>query len=68
MEGIIKYVFATEESKSKTPVVLMESDLKPGDLVVGKDDVLFEVNQSTCVFYDKKVVGTIPIGRGAKRR
>lgn len=66
MEGIVKFAFTTKESKSKTPVVLMECTLKPGDLVIGKDDILFEVNQSTCVFYNRKVVATIPLGKGAK--
>lgn len=40
--------------------VLGVDNVGPGDLVINGDDIL-QVNQSTCVFYNEKVIGTTKV-------
>ncbi|MGB0881869.1 MAG: hypothetical protein ACPGSO_02870 [Vicingaceae bacterium] len=41
------------------PYAEIEANVKPGDWIA-KDGELMQVNQSTCIFFDAKIVSSLP--------
>ncbi len=70
LDACVRFAQIQVDGKNTFPVAVTKGKVLPGSTVINNDGVLYECNQSTCINFDEKVIGSInpvlPVSEGEK--
>lgn len=61
MKVKVRYLKESKDSEL-LPYAVKEANIKPGDLSYNRAGIICQANQSTCIFFEVKVIGQINKG------